>query len=111
MSAGAKPLTLVVSSRFGRPLQVDLPSDGKSWSRARNSVGDATVNVLGEDLLPYLVLAIGGGLLIGNLAALVRPPEKRQSETDLERAPLFRTLGMALIGLVASVWAIASLVS
>ena len=69
------------------------------------------MNVLGEDLLPYLVLAIGGGLLIGNIAALVRPPEKRQSETDLEQAPIVRTLGMAAIGLVASIWAIASLLS
>ena len=30
---------------------------------------------LGEDLLAWLVLAIGGALCVGNVLALVRPPE------------------------------------
>ena len=46
---------------------------------------------LGEDLLAYLVLAIGGALCVGNVLALVRPPEAA-AEGDLERAPLARSL-------------------
>jgi hypothetical protein len=65
---------------------------------------------LGEDLLPLLVLALGGALLIGNVMALVRPPE-RPKDGELKRAPMGRTLLMALIGLVAAVWALGSLVS
>ena len=65
---------------------------------------------LGEDLLAYLVLALGGAMLVGNGVALLRPPpEGRPGE--LERAPLGRTLAMMAIGAVASVWALASLVS
>ena len=65
---------------------------------------------LGEDLLPYLVLALGGALAVGNLLALVRPPEQRR-EGELERAPVGRSVVMGLVGLLAAVWAIASLVS
>ena len=65
---------------------------------------------LGEDLLPLLVLALGGALAVGNLLALVRPPEQRK-EGDLERAPVGRSVVMGLVGLVAAIWAIASLVT
>lgn len=65
---------------------------------------------LGEDLLAYLVLAIGGALLVGNLLALVRPPE-RPDEGDLARAPVGRSVAMALLGLVAAIWALGSLVA
>lgn len=64
---------------------------------------------LGDDILAWLVLALGGALAVGNLLALVRPPTAARGETDLERAPLVRTLGMGLVGLVAAIWAIASL--
>lgn len=64
---------------------------------------------LGEDLLPLLVLALGAAMLFGNLLAIVRPPEQRK-EGDLERAPVGRSVGMALLGFVAALWAIASLV-
>ena len=33
--------------------------------------------LLGEDLLAYLVLALGGAMAVGSLFALVRPPELR----------------------------------
>ena len=63
---------------------------------------------LGEDLLPLLVLALGGALAVGTLLALVRPPrEARQGE--LTRAPLGRSLAMFALGLVATIWAVASL--
>jgi hypothetical protein len=66
---------------------------------------------LGDDLLVYLVLAVGGALLVGNVLAIVRPPEAKHDDEDLERAPLTRSLVMAGIGLVATLWALASLFS
>lgn len=65
---------------------------------------------LGEDLLAWLVLALGAALCVGNVLALVRPPANRR-EGELERAPVGRSLVMALIGLVAAVWALGSLIS
>lgn len=65
---------------------------------------------LGEDLLPYLVLALGAAMVVGNGLALVRPPAERR-EGELERAPVGRSLVMAGVGLVASVWALASLLA
>ena len=65
---------------------------------------------LGDDLLAYLVLALGGALAVGNVMALVRPnPEPKDG--DLTRAPVGRTLVMALAGAVAAIWAFASLLS
>jgi hypothetical protein len=66
--------------------------------------------LLGEDLLAYLVLAIGGAMAVGSIAALVKPPAKR-TEGDLDRAPLGRSVAFALIGLVGAIWALASLVA
>jgi hypothetical protein len=66
---------------------------------------------LGEDLLAYLVLAVGGALFVGNLLAVIRPPERQLDDTNLERAPVLRSLAFAALGLVAAVWALASLVS
>jgi hypothetical protein len=65
---------------------------------------------LGDNLLPLLVLALGGALLVGNVMALVKPPPKPK-QGELRRAPTGRSLLMALIGLVAAVWALGSLVS
>ena len=65
---------------------------------------------LGDNLLPLLVLALGGALLVGNVMALVKPPAKPK-QGELRRAPTGRSLLMALIGLVAAVWALGSLVS
>ncbi|WP_426574964.1 hypothetical protein [Aquihabitans sp. McL0605] len=66
---------------------------------------------LGKDLLPYLVLAMGGALVAGNLAAIVKPPEAARKDGDLERAPIGRSVVMAVIGLVAALWALASLLT
>ncbi len=65
---------------------------------------------LGEDLLAWLVLAFGGALCVGNLLAVVRPPAERLDDTSLERAPVVRSLGFALLGLVAAIWALGSLI-
>ena len=63
---------------------------------------------LGEDLLAWLVLAIGGALFVGNVLAVVRPPAEARSG-DLARAPVARSLTMAAVGFVAALWAFASL--
>jgi hypothetical protein len=65
---------------------------------------------LGDQLLAYLVLAMGGALLVGNVLALVKPPPAAK-EGELERAPVARSLVMAGIGLIAAVWAVASLLA
>jgi hypothetical protein len=63
---------------------------------------------LGQDLLAWLVLALGGAMAVGNVLALVRPPP-RAKEGDLPRAPIGRSVVMLVIGVVAAIWALASL--
>lgn len=63
---------------------------------------------LGEDLLAYLVLALGAALFVGNVLAVLRPPEEHK-EGELVRAPIGRSLVMAGLGLVGAIWALASL--
>lgn len=65
---------------------------------------------LGDDLLPYLVLALGGAMFVGNGLALLRPPPEAK-DGDLNEAPRGRTLAMMAVGLVAALWALASLVA
>lgn len=69
-----------------------------------------TMVFLGDDLLPWLTLAIGGALAVGTALALIRPPAQ-QAEGSLNKAPLVRSLVQIVIGLIASIWAIASLLS
>ena len=73
-------------------------------SRAGGRLGSV---FLGDDLLAYLVLALGGALFAGNLMALIKPPPPK--EGDLAKAPVGRSVVMGLIGLIAAVWALASL--
>ena len=61
-----------------------------------------------DDLLPLLVLALGAAMLIGPFLALVRPRQEVK-EGELERPPLARSLAFMAVGLVASIWAVASL--
>jgi hypothetical protein len=65
---------------------------------------------LGEDILPWMVLAIGGALAVGTVLALVRPPKEHENG-DLVRPPLARSVVMIAVGSVAAIWGIASLVS
>lgn len=65
---------------------------------------------LGENLLAWIVLAFGGALFVGSLLAIVHPPAEIE-EGSLERAPMGRSLLYAGIGLVAALWALASLIS
>ena len=73
---------------------------------------ESTGAFLGEDLLPYLVLALGGALVAGNVAAIVRPPTgQADKDGELERAPVARSAIMATVGFIAAVWALASLLA
>ncbi len=63
---------------------------------------------LGEDLLAWLLLALGGALAVGNALALVRPPRQTR-EGELTRAPVARSVVMAVVGLIAAIWALATL--
>ena len=65
----------------------------------------------GQNILAWLVLALGAAMAAGNAAALLRPPLQRRDPTDLERAPVVRSVFYIVVGLVAAVWAIASLLS
>ncbi len=65
---------------------------------------------LGNDLLPFLVLALGGALAVGNGLALVRPPANPKAG-ELAKAPIGRSLVMVAVGLLAAVWALASLIT
>jgi hypothetical protein len=66
---------------------------------------------LGEDLILWLLLAMGGALFAGNVMAILKPPTQQREESDLERAPIGRSLIYAGLGLVAAVWALASLLA
>jgi hypothetical protein len=73
---------------------------------------------LGEDLLAWLVLAFGAAMAVGTTLALVRPrPHPQTGETeagevdDLTRPPLARSVIMIVVGTVAALWGLASLVS
>lgn len=65
---------------------------------------------LGNDLLPWLLLALGAALGVGNVMAIVRPPVSAK-EGDLERAPVARSVGMAILGFLVAAWGLASLIA
>ena len=67
-------------------------------------------NPLGEDLLPWIVLALGAALALGTLMALLRPREDPDGN-DLPKPPLARSLVMIGIGGVAAAWGLASLIA
>ena len=64
---------------------------------------------LGEDILAWLVIALGGAMFAGNIAALIRPPKQRSDANDLTKAPVLRSVVMATIGAIAALWALVSL--
>jgi hypothetical protein len=65
---------------------------------------------LGEDLLAWLVVAIGGALAVGTLLALLAP-RPDDDEAGLARPPLLRSVLMIALGSVAALWGIASLLN
>jgi hypothetical protein len=80
-----------------------------------SAVGRHTVGVfLGDDLLAWLILALGGALFAGNVMALIKPPPNQAElakEGDLAKAPVGRSVLMGAVGLIAAVWALASLLT
>ena len=71
---------------------------------------DATV-FLGEDLLAWVVLAIGAALAVGNALALIRPPETKRNDDDLAKAPKGRAIAYIVVGVIAAVWGLATLLA
>lgn len=66
---------------------------------------------LGKDLLPWLLLAFGAAMVVGNVAALLRPPpDPAGGGLPAQRPSVGRALGLIVIGSIAAVWAFASLV-
>jgi hypothetical protein len=63
---------------------------------------------LGDDLLPWLVLAFGGALAVGTALAMVRG-RGDPTEGELERPPTGRSVVMIALGAVAALWGLASL--
>jgi hypothetical protein len=70
---------------------------------------------LGEDLLAWLLLALGGAMAVGNMAALIRPPtgsgQSGEVSGGLERPPLWRSLIYIILGSAVSIWALVTLVA
>ncbi len=66
---------------------------------------------LGEDLLAWLVLAVGAAMAVGNALALIRPPERRRHDDDLTQAPVGRAVVYIVLGVVAAIWGLATLVT
>ena len=64
---------------------------------------------LGEDLLGWLLLALGAAMFVGNGLAILRPPANKDN-TDLKKAPIARSLIFLLLGLIASLAALGTLV-
>lgn len=80
------------------------------------------MNFLGDDLLQWLVLALGSALAVGNLLALVRPKEQlpknpvsknpaEPQNKDATKAPFVRSIIMIVLGTGVSIWALASLLT
>lgn len=67
--------------------------------------------LLGDDLIVWLLLALGGALFAGNVMALVRPPAQPRDEGDLARAPRGRSIAMAAVGFVVAVAALGALLA
>ena len=66
--------------------------------------------MFGENILAQLVLALGAAMAVGSALALVKAP-RRQGDADLDRPPVARSVVMIAVGVVAAVWALASLTS
>ena len=96
--------------RRGRQPVVMPGPTGRADCRSRRVSPYARSMFLGEDLLAWLVLALGSAMAVGSLTALVRPPS-RPREGELAQAPVARSVVMILVGTVAAIWALASLVS
>lgn len=97
-----RPMRMTPGYPSAAPSEPALADEGGSWWSG--------VMFPVEQLLPLLVMALGGAMLVGPFLALVRPrAEVRAGE--LERPPVGRSLAFMGIGLIGVVWAVATLVT
>lgn len=67
---------------------------------------------LGEDFFPWMILAFGAAMVVGNVLALVKPPQdSNDDELETSKAPVARAVVLIIVGVAASLWGIASLLS
>ncbi len=74
----------------------------------------------GPEIITFLLLALGGALAVGNIAALINPEGPRKRRDGIPPPPgapdepatpkVGRSVVMIVVGLVIVVWAIASLI-
>jgi len=74
----------------------------------------------GPEIITFLLLALGGALAVGNIAALINPegPRRRAqgpppppgSPDEQARPKVGRSVAMIVVGMVIVIWAIASLI-
>jgi hypothetical protein len=75
--------------------------------------------LLGEDFFPWMILAFGAAMVVGNVVALVRPPKPSPDDTEnpgslaeaSRRPPVVRSAVMIVVGLAASAWSLATLLA
>lgn len=100
-------------------MSIVLPASGLEWiplllitRTVTTLLADSSENFtpfLGDNLLPWLLLAFGAAMVVGNLLALLRPPRPKPGEAPAPPPPLGRVIGLVAIGAVAAIWALASL--
>lgn len=62
---------------------------------------------LGEDFFPWMMVAIGGALVVGNLLAWFRPPAAAEGK----KPPLSRTITMSVLGALAFGWGLITILA
>ena len=65
---------------------------------------------LGNDLLVWLLLALGGAMVVGNVLALISPPDAPK-KGELRHAPRGRSMMMIAVGAIAAIAALGALVA
>ena len=97
---------------FSAHLTAVLGTDGPGAGRL---LADDGLLLLGDDFLPWIILAFGAAMVVGNVLALVRPPAPKPGEDSSADAasgpPVARASIMIVIGAVAAIWGIASLLN
>lgn len=100
------PLPLLVAALAALPPTILGQQEAPSDTIPR---GLSPEEMLGENFLASLILALGGALLLGTGLALIRP--QVDGEGNEVRAPIGRSLIQMTVGGVASVWALATMLS
>ena len=64
---------------------------------------------LGEDFWPWMILAFGAAMVVGNALALLRPPAGE--DAGGRRPSMGRAVVLIAVGLAAAAWGLASLLA